>query len=150
MSERGHIPHEKTPLSLPNETRLLALIWIIIGNMTDLRTASKCPESNRHSARWHLVSGRISLFKYSINIYLDSSMWPGVQWWKIQKSLIKQDTFISPRSTIDFKTFSEPFFVAFMHWMIFPKLNHFKSFLHLRHHWIWPKLGGVHKYSLCE
>ena len=54
VNERGHIPYGKRrPFILTNETCLQAFIWIIPGNMTglvtDLRTASKCHENNRHS-----------------------------------------------------------------------------------------------------
>ena len=53
VNELGNIPYgKKHAFSLTNETRLLAFIWIMLGDMTDLRTASKCPENNRHSVRW--------------------------------------------------------------------------------------------------
>ena len=52
FNERGHIPNgKKRAFIVTNETCLLAFIWIMLGNMTDLRTASKRPEHNRHSPR---------------------------------------------------------------------------------------------------
>ena len=53
VNEVGHIPYGKKRAFIL--TRLLAFIWIMLGDMTDLRTASKCPENNRHSARWVLI-----------------------------------------------------------------------------------------------
>ena len=56
VNEVGHIPYgKKRAFILTNETRLLAFIWIMQGDMTDLRTESKCPENNRHSARWWIL-----------------------------------------------------------------------------------------------
>ena len=72
VNERGHNPYEKKrAFILTNQTRLLAFIWIIIENMADPWTASKCHENNSHSARWavsqssHWWMDRWTLNKYS-------------------------------------------------------------------------------------
>ena len=79
VNEQGHIPSgKKRAFILTNETRLLALIWIILGNMTDLRTASKCPENNRHSARWSSLTKGASQLKAShhVIVTLLVTVWP--------------------------------------------------------------------------